>query len=186
MIWELPTSLEVNGQEWEIRTDFRDILNILLAFDDPELIPAEKQYVALCILYKDFERMSSEDYSAAYKQAIWFIDNGKDQKKDPGPRTMDWAQDASILFPAINTVAGKEVRELPHLHWWTFLGYFMEIRSGVYSTVLQLRSKKARKKKLEKDEQEFWRKNRDICELKPRLTAAEKEEKARLKAILGG
>ena len=186
MKWGLPTKLEVNGREWEIRSDFRDILNVIVAFEDPELTPAEKQYVALCIIYKDFDELPHEDYAEAYRAAMWFIDNGKESTKASGPRTMDWEQDAHILFPAVNAVAGREVREMEHLHWWTFLGYFMEIRRGVYSTVLQLRSKKARHKKLEKDEQEFWRNNRELCELKPRLTAAEEDEKARLKAMLGG
>ena len=153
------------------------------AFNDPELEEEEKLYVCLYILYRDFEDMPQSDYEAAYKAAAEFLDCGmKSDKKQgkPSPRTMDWEQDAPILFPAINAVAGREVRSLPYLHWWTFMGYFMEIRDGVFAQVMALRSKKARGKKLEKWEQEFWAANKDICVLAPRLTKEEQEERDRI------
>jgi hypothetical protein len=185
MIWELPTSLEVGGAEWKIRTDYRDILKILIAFDDPELEPVEKEYVCLYILYEDFEEIPKECYTEAYKAALAFIDGGT-TGGDSGPRTMDWEQDARILFPAVNRVAGCEVRSLEYLHWYTFTGYFMEIRNSVYATVLNLRQKKAKGKPLEKHEKEFWNANKKLCVLQAKLTEEEKEEKARLLALLGG
>ena len=184
MIWELPTTLTVKDTEYKIRTDFRDVLKILMAFEDPELEPAEKEYVCLYILYEDFEQIPREDYVAAYKAAISFIDNGIEGDKG-GPRTMDWEQDAKILFPAVNHAAGCEVRSLPYLHWHTFTGYFMEIKDSVYANVLNLRQKKAKGKKLEKHEREFWQSNRKICEIQQKLTEEEKAEKERLKALLG-
>lgn len=185
MIWELPTSLEVNGHNRRIRSDFRDILRIVTAFEDPELTPAEKQYVCLYILYPDFDKIPKKDYEAAYKAAIVFIDHGREKKSGTSARTMDWEQDAPILFPAINSAAGFEVRAKKYLHWWTFLGYFMEIKESTYATVLGLRNKKAKGKKLAKEEKEFWTANREICVIKPKLTEEEKQEKERLKAILG-
>lgn len=184
MIFDLPTSLEVAGKEYEIRTDYRDILNIIQAFEDPDLEPEEKQYVCLYILYKDFEMLPQDDYTEAYKKAIEFMDNGAEGEKH-APKTMDWEQDATILFPAVNHVAGYEVRSVDYLHWWTFTGFFMEIKDSVYAQVLNLRQKKAKGKKLEKWEQEFWRSNKNMCVLKEKLTAEEQAEKDRLNAILG-
>ena len=185
MIWELPTSLEVDGKEWEIRTDFRDILNVLTAFADPDLAQNEKLYVCMVTMYKDFDEMAQEDYAAAYEAAQRFIDGGVSGKSKSRPRTMDWEQDAPIIFPAVNKVAGCEVRALDYLHWWTFTGYFMEIRDSVFSSVLAVRQKKAKGKKLEDHENEFWQSNREICELKPRLSKEEQEEKERLRKLVG-
>jgi len=61
----------------------------------------------------------------------------------------------------------------------------MEISEGVFSHVLSMRSKKARNKPLEKWEREYWNANKDICVLKPKLTAEEQEAKDRLNAMLG-
>lgn len=185
MIFDLPTSVSFGGREWEINTDYRDILEILMAFEDVELPDAEKGYICLYNMYPDFEKIPKEQLQAAYDAAIEFIDHGSTDDKKPSRKTMDWAQDAPLIFPAVNHVAGFEVRSADYIHWWTFLGYFMEIRDSTYSTVLSLRQKKARGKKLEKYEQEYWKNNQGICELRRKETEAEKAEKARLEALLG-
>ena len=194
MIFDLPTSLDVGGTQWDIDPDFRQVLRILEAMADPDLAEGEKALVLLYDLYVDFGDMPPALYQQALDAATDFIDHGMgggnteesraDRARD-GARVMDWAQDAPLIFPAVNRVAGFEVRGAPFLHWWTFLGYFMEISGSVYSTVLGLRSKKAHRKRLEKAEQAFWNENRDICRLRKRLSAEERAEKARLKAILG-
>lgn len=185
MIGRLPKALEVGGEPREIRTDYRDILRIIEAFNDPDLKDTEKLFVCLYILYPDFEAIAPEHYEEAYKQALWFMDLGEDPGKGITPRVMDWEQDEKILFPAINTSAGFEVRAVEYLHWWTFIGYFMEIHDGTFAQVLSLRHKKAKGKKLEKWEREFWAQNKKLCTLRPRLTEQEKEAKEMLNALLG-
>ena len=184
MIGELPKSVCVNGVYHSIRSDFRDILKILCAFNDPELENSEKVYICLFILYEDFDEIQDTDYEAAFKAAIQFIDHGTDSNGPKSPRVMDWEQDESIMFPAINKVAGFETRAADYLHWWTFMGYYMEISEGVFSNVLSLRLKKAKGKKLEKWEREYWSANKSICVLKPKLTAEEQAKKDRLNALL--
>lgn len=184
MIGRLPTSLTVAGKEYSIRTDFRDVLNIIAAYGDPELENEEKVYVCLCVLYEDFESMPQQDYEAAYKEAVSFIDCGMPTDGKSSARTMDWEQDEPILFPAINKVAGREVRAMDYLHWWTFMGYFMEINEGIFSHVLSIRHKKAKGKKLEKWERDFWQANKDICVLRQRLSEEEQAAKDRLNALL--
>lgn len=185
MIGELPEALEVNGTAYAIRTDFRDVLNILQAFLDPELEDEEKVFVCLYILFEEFDQIPQEDYAEAFQQAKQFIDCGMEEEDSPTPRTMDWEQDAPVLFPAVNRVAGCEVRALQYLHWWTFMGYFMELSNGTFSQVLTLRSKRAHGQKLEKWEQEFWNKNKSLCVLRPKLTEEEQAAKDRLNELLG-
>lgn len=185
MIFDLPTSLEVNGRAWAINTDFRDVLRTLTAFEDPNLTDAEKAYICLHNTYPELKDIPQEDIQAAFDAAVAFIDHGS-RDDGPSPRTMDWTQDADLIFPAVNRSAGFEVRSAEYIHWWTFLGYFMEIKDSVYATVLNLRGKRARGKKLEKDEQEFWKRNRSICELKKKYTDEELEEQEHLKSLLGG
>lgn len=189
MIGELPRTVCVNGATYDVRTDFRDILRIITAFSDPELEDYEKVYVCLFIFYEDFDALSRRDYEAALKEAIRFIDHGgsgsEEGSNQKTPRVMDWEQDEAILFPAINKVAGFETRSAEYIHWWTFMGYYMEISEGVFSNVLSIRLKKAKGKKLEKWEREFWTSNKGICALKEKLSAEEQAEKDRLIALLG-
>lgn len=183
MFFDLPTSLNFGNKDWEIRTDYRNILTILSAFDDPDLEDTEKAYVCLHNLYEDFENIPQELYGDAFEAAMKFIDHSAGGGS--GAKNMDWEQDANLLFPAINKVAGYEVRSSEYIHWWTFLGFFMEIGEGVYSTVLSLRSKKNSGKKFEKWEREWWTKNQSICKLEKRYSEEEKAEQDALKAILG-
>lgn len=186
MFFDLPTTLEVGGKSWDIRTDYRDVLTVITAFDDVELKANEKAYVCLQAIYKDFDEMPERLYQEAFDAAIKFIERDEgDKGKNNRKKVVDWEQDANLLFPAVNRVAGVEVRTVEYMHWWTFMGYFMEIGEGVYSTVLSLRSKKNSGKKLEKWEQEWWTKNIGICKIRNRYTEQEKAKQDAINALLG-
>lgn len=178
MIGQLPTSLEAGGVNYPIETDYRNILVFLVACADPDLSAAEKLEILMKRLYRDgFARIPQEHLEEAILQAKWFVDCGQeDDDKKPAMRMMDWEQDEPILFPAINKVASMETRAVPYIHWWTFSGYFMEIEEGTFSTVLGIRQKKSRGKKLEKWEQEFYRNNKKLCDIRKRYTDEEQAE----------
>ena len=109
----------------------------------------ERQEVMFQIIYPEHESVPPECHNEACKKAAEFIDYNIPSGKRK-PKTLDWEQDAPLIIPAVNKVAGKEVRALEYLHWWTFLGYFMEIEDGLASQVWAIRQKKAKGKKLEK------------------------------------
>lgn len=198
--WKLPKSLNVGGVDYRIRTDFRDILLILFAFNDPELTQEDIALTMLDILYKDIEvlegagsiyvkykdkMLSQSEVGEAMQKAVEFIDAGVEPDGRPKPRTMDWEQDAAIIFPSINKCAGRDVRSLKYMHWWTFLGFFMEIPDGTFMQVLNIRQKKQRNEKLEKWESKFYRDNKKLCDLQNKYTDEEKEKLEALNKMLG-
>jgi len=185
-VWELPQSIEVAGTEYEIRTDYRAVLDILCAFADPDLENDEKWEICLSILFVDFEDMPRAHYLEASRKARAFIDMGQIQDdKKVQPRLMDWEQDAQLIVPAVNKVIGQEVRAIKYMHWWTFLSAYMEIGECSYSHILNIRQKKAKGKPLEKWEQEYIRENKDIVLLKDKLTEEEIAEQQLLEEIFG-
>lgn len=174
MSWQLPASLEIGGAFYHIRTDFRAVLDILMAFNDPDLPDYAKQQVMIEIIYEEWKTIPYECLEEAVKQACWFIDCGNEIDDKKRPKMVDWEQDSDIIVPAINKVAGiGDIRSLPFLHWWTFMGYFMEIGEGVFSSVLNIRYKKTHGKKLEKWEKDFYRENRKIIDFKHRISEEE-------------
>ena len=84
----------------------------------------------------------------------------------------------------VNKVAGQEIRAMPFLHWWTFLSYFHTIGQGQLSTIVGIRDKLRRGKKLESWEKEYYRENRDKVELKKRYSLAELEEQQKIRQLL--
>lgn len=191
MIGELPTSLEIGGQAYAIRTDYRVILNICQAFNDPDLNEKEKCYVCIRCLYEDYDRIPREHIQEAVEKAYWFVGGGDVPQENVQPiKVMDWKQDESIIFPAVSKVAGYSVRTAEYVHWWEFIGLFNEIGDGLFSEVISIRSKLGKGKKLEKYEREFYKNHRKMIDLQKRLTAdekqAENEDYEFLKELTGG
>lgn len=160
----LPNSLNILGQEFDIRTDFRDILVICKVLDDVSLTKEEKAYITLRCLFYEWEKLPAEGLEEALKKAFWFIGGGDIPKtKSSGKRIIDFEADAFMIYPAVSKTLGViDVRALDHLHWFTFLGAFGENGEGLLSFTLSLRGKLSEGKKLEKYEKEFIKKNRDI------------------------
>ena len=110
--YELPTSLSISVVDFSIRTDFRAIIDILIAMNDPELDEQAKAVVMLQILFEDWQSIPAECLDEACQKASDFIDCGQsdDNPNHPKPRLMDWEQDGDMIVPAVNKVAGKEIK----------------------------------------------------------------------------
>lgn len=181
MIGQLPDTLEVDNREYAIHPDFRNALLIFHAYNNTELSSFEKARICLECLYETVP----ENEQKAYEKAIWFLDGGDTPKPKKAPKKlMDWEQDESIIFPAVNKAAGYETRSTEFLHWWSFLGLFNEIGEGLYSQVMNIRAKKAKNKKLEKWEREFYNDHKELIDLKKKYTVEEQEEMERIKQLL--
>ena len=191
--WELPTSLEVCGKEYAIRTDYRVILDILSAMNDPEIFETgmtedekkiEQTMTMLQILYIDFDSIPPRDYQEAAEKAVDFIDCGIKGDDKPKPRTMDWEQDAPIIAPGVSKVAGRDIR-VGKTHWWEFFGYYLGIGEGVFNTIVSIREKRRKGNKLEKWEKEFYQNNKNLIDLKIKKIERSDEEKEALRDLFG-
>lgn len=175
--YDLPTSLAIGEVEYRIRYNWRAILDILAACADPELDEQSKALCMLQIFYPDWDKIPVDRLSEACTKACEFIDCGQKNDGKAKPKMIDWTQDAPIIIPEINKVAGREVRAYPDIHWWTFFGWFMGIGEGLLASVLHVRGKKAKHKKLEKWEQEFYNENKAIVDMRAPETDEIRAEK---------
>lgn len=176
--YTLPTSLEVCGMEYEIRTDYRTVLDIFMALDDRELDDSERGEIVLGILYPAFYAgdMPQAHWDTALKQAIWFLNCGETEKQTKKQlKLMDWKQDFAYIIAPINRVAGCEVRSVEYMHWWTFMGYYDEIGDCMFAQIVGIRKKLKTGKKLDKDEQEWYKNNRSLVDIKAKYTESENE-----------
>ena len=97
---------------------------------------------------------------------------------------MDWQQDAALIAAGVARAAGQDLRALPHLHWWSFLGWFDSIADGPFATVVALRDKLRRGKKLEPWERDYYRAHRAEVDLHRPASPEVDAEKQRLLALL--
>lgn len=201
MIGALPEALTVGGEEYPIRTDYRNVLDVFEAFQNPDLSDVEKWEVAIYMMFECFSCYDDAFEAAeagflvegaengfpideAIKQISWFISAGQPEKQVLEQPTYNWTQDEQMIFSAVNKVAGRETRELEYLHWWTFLGYFNEVGEGTFSFIVGIRHKLNKGKKLEKQEKEFLSHNKEIVLMKKPLTKEEQEQEDAYKSLL--
>ena len=185
--WDLPAALPVGEQSWAIHGDFRDVLEVIGWLDGDQgetLLPEERWYVAMTLFYRDFPRMPPALYPEAARRLAEFIAGGRPDMAPPGPRLLDWQRDAPMIVAGVNRAAGCEVRSLPFLHWWSFLAWFSAIGEGPLATVVSIRDKLRRGKKLEAWELSYYRAHRSEIDLRPARSQAEQAEHDRLLAML--
>ena len=182
-IWDLPTAAQIGGKSYSIHTDYRDILNIFRYLDDPEEPEYVRWHIALALFYEG--QIPPEHTGEAMEYLSRFLNCG-DTKAAPGPKLLDWEQDARVILSDVNKVAGQEIRALPYLHWWTFLAWFHAIGEGQLSSLIAIRQKLQKGQKLESWEQEYYRTNKAQVDLRKRYSAEELAEQERLQKLLGG
>lgn len=175
-IYDLPVSVWLEGKEFKIRDkcDFRIVLRCMAALNDDELDDDQKVQCALIIFYEDYDQIT--DFQAAVDEMFRIISYGDTGEDDKKPKLMDWEKDFNQIAPPVGRILGYDVRTPgKYTHWWTFLGGYMEIGECTFATIVSIRSKKAKGKKLEKWEEEFYRENLDRVHLPVKYTQEEKE-----------
>ena len=119
----LPQSITVEGRSYMLRPSFRNVLFCHDLFHDPVLSDVEKVEIAL-------ERLIDGRYPVALRKKIalfqavttQFLDFSVGPKGDPGPRAMDFLQDAPYIYAAFRQAYGLDLlgRDCD-LHWWAFV-----------------------------------------------------------------
>lgn len=184
--WDLPTKASIGGEIYGIHADFRDILYLQKYLNDPDLPEFMRWKTALALFYD--REIPAKDLEEATRWMVDFLCCGEQPASDAekAPQLIDWERDAQMIVAEVNKVAGQEIRHLPFVHWWTFVAWFNAIGDGQLATVVSIREKLRRGKKLEKFEQEYYRKNKARIDLRRRETVEERAEKERLLTLLDG
>lgn len=133
LVDSLPDTVEVNGQEYKIRTDFRIGVLFELVMEDDELSQYEKLFSAINLYYEE----PPDDLIEAFKQALWFYQCGKTQKtairgdedeeapEDRGrtPIAYSFEYDDAYIYASFLKEYGIDLTE-EDLHWWKFRALF--------------------------------------------------------------
>lgn len=171
---QLPDAVEINGQLYQIDTDFRASLRVILAFEDEELAPLEKQVILIDNLYPE----KPDDLEKAFELGVLFLNGGEAGGKDDGPayRLYSFGKDGPYIFAAFKQTHGIDL-DKEQMHWWKFMALFMDL--GSETTFCQLVSLRQRVKsgKATKEEYRAAREMGDVFNL-PEFDDRTDEEKA--------
>lgn len=187
-MYSLPTFITIDNHHFGItnKGDYRMVIDCFIALNDIELNKQERIYSCLIMFYEDIN--SVEDVVSTFntdkllEQAVaemfdFFNCHQTNAGAKNDHKLVDWEQDEQLIISAINKVANTEVRALEYLHWWTFMGYYIGIGESVLSTVVSIRDKLVKGKKLEQYEKEFRRNNPEYFIWKSKSVEQEEAEK---------
>lgn len=181
----LPMAVEIDGAEYQLNTDFRTCLKIILAFEDEELTGYEKQMVMLALLYKGIP----PDTQKACELAVKFLNCGEvpsEGGEGAGDRLYSFTHDARYIYSAVDRLLCGRLNRGDSIHWWEFVTAFMELPEDcMMSRILYLRAQHA-KGKLTKEERQQWAQMRDVLELPVHRTADEAAREEEFMRLLRG
>lgn len=181
--WQLPMQAVIGGRQYPIHPDYRDVLEVFSYFEDPDLPDYVKWRIALALFYEgDIPREHLQEAMAFLAD---FLSGGRQEQEKPAPKLLDWEQDGAVIVAEVNKVAGQEIRAMPFVHWWTFLAWFHGIGEGQLSTLVGIREKLRKGKKLEPHEKEYYHAHKSAVDLKVRYSREEQQTRERLQKLLG-
>lgn len=192
-MYELPVSVQIGEQSFTIRNrgDYRMVIDCFICLEDEDLTEQERILACLIIFYEDINDVDDisikfPDVNEAVKKMFWFFNSGQPEvnKGKKSVKLIDWDKDSVLVCSAINNVAGTEIRALDYLHWWTFMAYYMAVNESFLSHIINIRSKIANGKKLEKHEKEFKAENPQYFMVDFR-TAEEKQADSFIRSLWG-
>lgn len=159
----LPKTININGVQCVIKSDYRDVLYLFEILHDPDLLPSEAIYLAVDNFYVGEEY--KDNLQLAAEEMFNFIACGDSDTNSSGNNSKeqlyDWDKDFNIIVAPINRILGYDVRGIEYLHWWTFMSAFMEIGECTFSTYIGIRKKLNRGIKLEKYEEKIFKEHRN-------------------------
>lgn len=159
---KFPTKIKIDDVDYEINSDYRNCLRIILAFEDEDLTIEEQYYIMLNLLYKKIPT----NMELAIQKAILFLNCGEKQSGlETGKRTYSFNKDARYIYSAVSQTHDIDLENIEYLHWWKFVFLFMDVdKDCTFSYITSLRYKK-NNGKLDKYDKKVWIEMREVVDL---------------------
>ena len=94
--WGLPREAVIGENTYAIHTDYRQILRIFSWLQREEYPEFLRWRIALALFYD--EQIPDQDFQEAADYFRRFVNCGQAETDKPGPRLLDWEQDAQEIW----------------------------------------------------------------------------------------
>ena len=131
---EFPESIEIDGEEYGILTDFREWIRFSDMLGDNDLTDEEKLYLLTNWLTDDPRKITAELVNAVFSfyradalnPDLVENDNENDREEESQPKrppVFSWKYDAKFLIGDFRRYYGIDLLSA-NMHWWEFLCLF--------------------------------------------------------------
>lgn len=179
----------MNGEIYEIRTNFRTSILFELLMQDDCLDARTKVYKGLNLYYP----VIPDDLSAAVDTALWFYRCGKEettiQRRMASRRgknqTYSFEHDAGLIYAAFLLAYNIDLQDIEYMHWWRFRFLFNSLpKDCEFVRAMEYRSIDINDK-MSKDQKDFYKKMKRLYAL-PLSKAEDDRQTAIENALLNG
>ena len=124
----LPQTVEVDGAEYEINSDFRTAIRFALLMQDQSVDVLEKVELSLRMFYKNYVPADPMDAINAISRFYSRKEDGDTEEQEekeerPEPRVFDFEIDADYIYAAFLEQYGIDLTK-EDFHWWKFKALF--------------------------------------------------------------
>lgn len=156
----LPSSVKINGTEYDINSDFRTSVLFSLLMEDDSLNEEEKVLQALNLYYP----VVPDNLEEAIEQIKWFyscgkLDNpiGNKKARASSKKVFDFEVDANYIYSAFMSQYNIDLQDIGQLHWWKFKALLEGLKEdNKLSKIIEYRSMDLSKIK-DKEQRKFYK-----------------------------
>lgn len=186
---DYPDRVEINGQDYKIRTDFRTSVLFEIMMQDDELDNKAKVRKGLDLYYP----VIPDDLSGAIDTALWFYRCGREettvQKRMAARRgknqVYSFEHDAGLIYAAFLMAYNIDLQDIQYMHWWRFRYLFNSLpKDCEFVRAMEYRSMDI-SDKMPKEQKEWYKKMKRLYEL-PLSKDADDRQNIIEKALLNG
>ncbi|MEG0133557.1 MAG: bacteriophage Gp15 family protein [Clostridium sp.] len=124
-----PRSVTIEGEDYEINSDFRTSILFELLMQDDELSDEDKIIQALELYYS----VTPNNINEAVEKMLWFYRCDKDIKESKGTgksatQIYSFECDDDYVYSAFLDQYGVDLQDIEYLHWWKFKAMYKALK----------------------------------------------------------
>ena len=184
----MPTTIDIEGIEYEINSDFRTSILFELLMQDLELSEEEKIIQALTLYYKKWPH----NIEKAIDKMLWFYSCGKNKnlksnKNKSGSNAeqiYSFEYDDEYIYSAFLDQYGVDLQDIEYLHWWKFKAMFKALKED--NEIVKIMGYRALdlSKIDDKNQKEHYRKLKQMYKIPDAISQSDKEKLNKINEIL--
>lgn len=184
----LPETVDIDGIEYRINSDFRISILFELLMQDDELGKRQKLVQGLQLYYPEIPH----NVTMAVDKMIWFYRCGKEtgngghgSGSGRAKQIYSFEYDDDYIYAAFLEQYGIDLQDIEELHWWKFRALFRGLSEDTELVkIMGYRSVKITSE-MSKEQREFYKKMQSIHAL-PITDAERKADELLTEALLNG
>lgn len=168
----LPETVEIDGIEYEINSNFRNSILFECMINDNSLSEEEKVRATLDLYYP----VIPENINEAVNKAIWFYScdrkakQGKGKGKNQKKQIYSFEDDAEYIYAAFMDQYRIDLNSIDYLHWWRFKALFKALKED--NEIVKIMGYRAAdlSKIKDKDQKAFYKQMQELYKIEEQIS----------------